>query len=159
MSNPSDPVTITLALGPSSGMTAQAQRNREALLKAYQDYIAGNTNALFDILDPDVRFREAASLPYGCDVRGRDAAMQGVAGMMQAWSSMDVVFEEFVAAGDLVIAYMQAKAVARATGRRYEGPCAEVFRFRNGRVIEWHPIYWDTHAVRAACGLTESTLQ
>lgn len=148
---PSNPVTLKLALGPGSGMTAEAQRNRALLHKAYVDMIAGKESALFDLLDPEVRFREAASLPYGCDVRGIDAALQGVGAMMAAWSVMDVVFEEFVAAGDLVIAYMYVKATARNTGKPYEGPCAEVFRFRNGRIIEWHPIYWDTHAVREAC--------
>jgi ketosteroid isomerase-like protein len=31
-----------------------------------------------------------------------------------------------------------------------------VFRLRDGKIVEWRPIYWDTHAVREACGAPEA---
>jgi len=58
--------------------------------------------------------------------------------------------EEFLCAGDPMIAYMVFTGVSRASGQTYTGPCAELFRFANGKITEWRPIYWDTQAAAAA---------
>ncbi|HKT74970.1 MAG TPA: nuclear transport factor 2 family protein [Steroidobacteraceae bacterium] len=142
---------LAMSLSASSGLTPEAHSNRDLMVKAYRAIEAGDQGALTALLDPNVRFVEAPSLPYGCDVRGVEATAAGVSGMMAAWSKIRVDVEDFTAAGDLVIAYMRFTGISRKTGKPYSGECAEVFRFRNSRIIEWRPIYWDTHAAREAC--------
>jgi len=145
---------LVLKLTEDSGLTDTARANREILVKAYQAMLDGNESALAEILDPEVRFYEAKGLPYGVEAEGIDGALAGVAGMFSAWSHLYTEFQEFLAGGDMVIAYLWMRATARETGEIYEGPTAEMFRFKNGKVIEWRPIYWDTHRVREVCGLT-----
>ncbi len=142
---------LGLHIADSSGLGGEACTNRDLMIKAYQRIAAGDQGALVALLDPDVHFVEAPSLTYGCDVRGAAAAVAGVGGMMNAWRTIRVDIEEFAAAGELVIAYMRFTGTSRQTGRIYEGACAEVFRFKNGLITEWRPIYWDTHAAREAC--------
>jgi ketosteroid isomerase-like protein len=144
---------LVLSMAKNGGLNDEARRNREKVVNAYQAMFQGNENALTEIMHPDVVFREAKSLPYGVEVKGLNAALQGIAGMFASWSRVRAEIFECLAGGDLVIAYMMLKNVARATGETYEGPVAEVFRFRNGKVVEWFPIYWDTHRVRQVCGL------
>jgi ketosteroid isomerase-like protein len=137
-----------------SGSPETAARNRQALEHAYRVMLSGDMSALFALLAPDVQFHEAPSLPYGVSLTGSEAAKQGVAGMFSAWSELHIEIEELVAGGDLVIAYIQMRAVSRASGEVYEGPVAEVFRFRDGKIVEWRPIYWDTHRVRQVCRIS-----
>ena len=39
-----------------------------------------------------------------------------------------------------MIAYMVFTGVSRASGQTYSGPCAELFRFANGKITEWRPM-------------------
>jgi uncharacterized protein len=148
---PSFELYLNKSLG--KGSDDVARRNREAIERVYRAIEAGDQAALFGILADDVVFHEAASLPYGCTKTGKAGAQAGVEGMFSAWSHLRVDIEEFACAGDIVIAYLMMRATARATGEVYEGPTAELFRFKEGKVIEWRPIYWDTHRVRQVCGL------
>jgi ketosteroid isomerase-like protein len=115
--------------------------------------LAGDGEAMIRLLDPEVFFTEAPSLPYGCEARGIAGVRQGIAGIHAAWRELRAEIFEYAAAGDIVIAYMVIDGISEATGRRYQGPLAELFRFRNGKVVEWRPLYWDTHEVRKVCGL------
>lgn len=142
---------LKLLVDSKSDIDITARRNRTALIRAYEAQLAGDLESWWAIFDKEVEFYEAESLPYGVSSKGLEAAKQGVAGMFSAWSHLKVVFEEFVAAGDLVICYIQMTATSRKTGEIYQGPVAETFRFRDGKVIEWRPIYWDTHRVRELC--------
>jgi ketosteroid isomerase-like protein len=134
-------------------LSTVAESNRRAIEAAYQSMLAGNDSALFDLSADDVTFFEAPSLPYGCVNKGREGARSGVAGMLGAWSTLHVEIEAIAASSDLVVVYLSMRAKSRATGETYEGPAAEIFRFANGKIIEWRPIYWDTHRVREVCGL------
>jgi len=151
------PVTdfkVIMRLGPESGLTAAAQHNRDVMLKVYNAISHGDQSELAAILDPDILFVEAPSLPYGVVARGIDATLAGVNGMFATWREIEVEVEEILTAGDLTCLYMNFKAVSRATGQTYEGVCAEMFRFKNRKIIEWRPVYWDTHAARLACGIS-----
>lgn len=139
---------------PAAFDTAAAERNRKVLADAYAAVLAGNESAVFDCCADDVVFIEAASLPYGCVTKGVEEAKAGVAGAFGAWVKLKCEIEEFVAAGDIVIAYMHVTAQARATGQIYEGPTAEMFRLKDGKIVEWRVIYWDTHRVRQVFGLS-----
>ncbi|NWK98306.1 hypothetical protein DM806_22085 [Sphingobium lactosutens] len=144
---------LTLDMSSDAGLTEEARRNRDLLIGIYRRIERGEMEVLAEALDPDVSFHEAASLPYGGDMRGKEAALAGMAGMFAAWRSVEVVFYEFCAAGDLVFAYHKFSGVARATGLTYEGQAVELFRFRDGRIVEWRPFYWDTHAAMCALGV------
>lgn len=130
-----------------------ARRNRQSLLDAYRDIEKGDQTAFLALLADDIHFHQAPSLPYPLSTSNREDTLAGFGQVIAAWSKMNVRVEELVAAGDLVIAYMTVSATAAPTGKPYGGPCAELFRFRDGKVVEWRPLYWDTHAVRIAFDL------
>jgi ketosteroid isomerase-like protein len=148
------PIKFELDIKPMQGITETTHKNRAIIEKAYADTLNGHDTALWDLLDPDVEFYEADSLPYGGHVKGAKAAIAGVQKMLDTWSEQKVEIFEYAAAGDIVIAYIRMTATSRATGKVYQGMTAELFRFKDSKVIEWRVIYWDTHRVREVCGLT-----
>jgi len=136
----------------------RARANRDLIAMAYQEMLVGNNDALFDLLDPSVEFHEAASLPYGVDCKGIDQTKFGVAGMFSLWSKLHIEILEYAYVNDIVIVYLIMTAHSRATGEVYSGNTAELFRMRDGRIIEWRPIYWDTHKVLEVCGLLQGKI-
>ena len=148
------PTKFELVINPSEGITATTLKNREIIEKAYLKTLNGHDTALWDILHPDVEFYEADSLPYGGHVTGVKAASAAVQRMLDAWSELRVEIFDYMASGDIIIAYLRMTATSRATGKIYEGMTAELFRFNDSKVIEWRVIYWDTHRVRQICGVT-----
>lgn len=142
--------SLTVSARPDA-LDATAAANRKIIYDLYHETKGAG---IFDLLAEDVVFRQSPSLPYGGEFHGIAAAQEAFGRVVGAWSSLNVEVEELVAAGDLVIAYIQMKAVGKATGLTYEGPTAELFRLRDGKIVEWRPVYWDTHAVRMVCGLS-----
>ena len=138
---------------PKSDIDETAQRNRRTVIAAHEAMRAGDLETFFAMFDPDVEFYEARSLPYGCSVKGLAAARKGVDAMLATWSRLYMEIENFTAAGDIVLGYYRLINTSKATGKVYDAPVAELFRFRNGKVVEWRALYWDTHEVREVCGL------
>lgn len=135
-------LSVAIDVPADGGLSETAHKNRAILAAAYDALVAGNAAALFDILDPDVRFYEAPSLPYAAEAKGLADTAAGVEKMLSYWQRMDCRITEYLAGGDMVIAYVDLHA--EGPGGSFDGPVAELFRFRSGKVIEWRPIYFDT---------------
>lgn len=91
-----------------------------------------------------VVIHEPASLPYAGDWRGLDGAANLFRAMREVWSDMKV--EDLEAARDEELVYVRCRLTltSRATGRSVSQPFAEVLRFRDDRLIEGTPFYFDT---------------
>jgi uncharacterized protein len=100
--------------------------------------------------DPDVVFHEAACLPYGGAHKGLPAVKQAFARLAGTYDKMHTVFEEILAAGDIVITYQTVALRVKANGNRVTFTVAELFRFRDGKVIEWRAHYFDSAMVAKA---------
>lgn len=150
------PVTTferVLSVPKTSGLTEEARRNRDLIASVYEEATnSGRRVGMTDLLADDVVFYEAESLPYGVTAHGPEATRAGVAAMFAAWSHVRSEFLDYCASGDLVICYLRFTGTARDTGKVYDAYGTEVFRFRDGKIIEWRPFYWDTAAVIEALG-------
>ena len=138
---------LILDIPANGGVTETALQNRALIAGIYERMAAGNASALIDSLDPDVRFYQASSLPFGGEARGIDATIKCVEAMLSYWREVECRFQEYLVAGDWVIALVHMRAVTPA-GEIFEGPVTELFRLKASRIVEWRPIWWDTHQVR-----------
>jgi len=128
-----------------------AQQNRNSLMKAYKARCDGIAQDLLDLLDPSVVFRVPESLPFGGTEKGLSGVIKGIGEMFTIWDRLSVEFEQFVAGGDLVIGYFRMAGVTKGRHEKYDHPGCAVFRFRNGKIIEWRTLYWDTHRLLDIC--------
>lgn len=99
--------------------------------------------------DPEVVVHEPGSLPYAGDWQGLEGVAALVRLMGDTWSQMAV--EDLVAVRDGEVVFMSCtlRLVSRATGRSISQPFAEALRFREGRLLEARPFYFDTAALLA----------
>jgi ketosteroid isomerase-like protein len=144
MDSPQDSDLATvLAFRDAPGFDETAQANRALLVGALEQIEAGNFEAFWDIYDPDVTFHEASCLPYGGSHRGLEATKRAYAQLAATFSEMKSVMEAVLASRDLCILYQTITFRTAEAGVSASFPVCEVFRFRNGKVIEWRACYFD----------------
>ena len=127
----------------SPGVDAQALANRQALIDAFGRLARGEEEAFWALFDPDASFHEASCLPYGGSHQGLDAIKRGYQEMCATFSQMRSEFHEVLTAGDYCILYQTIAFTVAANGNQGGFPVAELFRFQNGRIVEWRANYFD----------------
>jgi ketosteroid isomerase-like protein len=128
-----------------------AEGNRKTLIDAIEAYSQGDEQAYWAIFDENVVFHEAPCLPYGGAHVGIEATQKAFAHLHRTFAELHAEFEVILAARDLVI----VEQTVSFTGHEgYIGtmPVAEMFRFRDGKVIEWRAHYFDSNMVAKAFG-------
>jgi ketosteroid isomerase-like protein len=130
--------------------TEDTERNRKNLLDTMNRLVGGEQDALWSLFDKDVVFHEAECLPYGGSHYGLDAARAAHATIYDYFDTIKIDLEQILAAGDIAIAYATMTYRVRKNGRTGTFTLCEVFRFREGRVIEWRVHYFDANKVAEA---------
>ncbi len=120
------------------------EQNRQTVVDAYVAYAEGRHDDFFALFDAEVELHEASTLPYGGVYKGIKEFRHGIDRMLASWAEMRFEIEAITAGGDLVFVHFNTAATAR-NGRSYAFPVLELWRFKDGKVIEMRPIYWDTH--------------
>ena len=127
-----------------------AERNKALLLDALDAVAAGDFAPFWAMFHPDVVFHEAPCLPYGGMHKGLEATKKAYQHMADTYSGMHSVFEDVLVGGDLAILYQTITFRVKANGNTGTLPVAELFRFRDGKVVEWRALYFDSNMVAKA---------
>jgi ketosteroid isomerase-like protein len=126
----------------------------ERLRAFYQGLVVGDlapADALFDF--DNLVLHEPEGLPYGGTYHGRQGLLDGIAAINSVWKRVRFSDLRYSVGDDLAIVHLTMTAISRATGKELSMPVCEVWRFRNGKVIDVAPFYWDTHTARGVIGL------
>ncbi|HEY9345697.1 MAG TPA: nuclear transport factor 2 family protein [Inquilinus sp.] len=105
--------------------------------------------ALGGAFHPDVVVHEPSSLPYAGDWKGLAGVGALFRRMREVWSDIGVERMEAVRTGDTVFMTCTLHLTARRSGEAVSQPFAEVLRFREGRLVDGLPFYYDTGALAA----------
>lgn len=128
-------------------MTEQ-ERNLEATKRLYATCAEGDWAAVREMLTDDFFATEAPGLPYEGVFRGRDGLQQlyaKVMGMMDL-AGLDLI--EMTAGGEWVIVLVEM--IAHDDAGDFRIALAEGSRFRDGKVCEIKPYYFDPALVHRA---------
>lgn len=128
----------------SEVISPNTTETRRVVSACYAAASANDAAAIAELMDPDVVLHEAASLPNAGVHRGLDAVMRAMVPVFELFDLSRLRLERIVVDGEWGIGLVDIPL----RGRDGES-CAvsEVYRVRNGRVVEIRPFYWDTAAV------------
>ena len=106
---------------------------------AYEAFAREDMAGVYAAMDDEIVWHEAQGLPHGGVYRGLAAVRAEIFEPIDAswWDGFAATPDEFVDAGDHVLVLGRYTATARATGRRLDVPFAHVWRFRDGRAVEF----------------------
>ena len=105
-----------------------------------------------EYLHPEIRVIEAESLPYGGIHEGPDAFMELIPTVFGTWRDCNVTVNRWVSEGENVILLGVMTGSGKTTGMPFEVPIAEVWTFREGKIIEVVPYYFDTKMLADVAG-------
>ena len=127
-----------------------AAKNRQTLLVAFEALLQEKGEEFWKILDRDIVFHEPGCLPWGGVYRGVEATIKAHANNHVVFDRVRAVFESVSAAEDIAMVYQTITFRVRANGNICTMPMAEMFRFRDGKVIEWRELFFDPWALTQA---------
>ena len=127
--------------------------NMERMGNFYEAFAAGDLDKVLSFLAPSVVIHETESLPYGGDYAGHEGFLDLMGHFNRNWENMRPVEIKMTAADNMVIANLLLLATHRQTGRELAMPLCEVWKLKDGDVVEGHIFYEDTHKVRQICGM------
>jgi ketosteroid isomerase-like protein len=119
---------------------------------------ASKTGALADtinvtVMAPDMEVAFVTPAAGATEFRGLDGFLEGWGDWMVPWTSFEVIPEEFLDAGERVVALVTLTGQTEHDGVRIEQPAAGVFTVSDGliRRVEFH---LDRREALAAAGLS-----
>ncbi len=134
---------LVLEYKSGKGVDAAALANRQALIDVFDQLLRGEEEGFWAMFDPDATFHEASCLPYGGTHKGLAAIKAGYLQMCATFSAMRSEFHEILTAGDYCILYQTIEFTVAANGNQGGFPVAELFRFKDGKIVEWRANYFD----------------
>lgn len=141
--------------------TDQAERNKQAVRAMYEALTGGDPASAFTVMQavfaPDVVVYQPDSLPYGGVYHG----FEGFLGMMATaagrhFDSGRIGLEKMVADGDNVVVRWRYPFRASADDEFVDVEVNEWLTFRDGKIIEARPFYWDTAQLMKAAAAAKS---
>jgi ketosteroid isomerase-like protein len=120
---------------------------------SYEAFARGDLDGALAMMDDEIVWHQAQGLPHGGVYHGLLAVRAAVFDPLDEewWDEFDATPDEILTGEDHAVVLGRYTARAKATGRALDVPFAHVWRFRDGRAVEFHQ-FVDTHGWRAALG-------
>ena len=119
-------------------------KNSEILEKMGACFAAQDMEGVMACLHEDIVVTEAESLPFGPEHRGPAAFMKLLAEVFSYWDDMTVEAKFRVEEGDRSVVFNEISGKGKQSGKAYTMMIAETFRFKDDKIIEVMPFYFDT---------------
>jgi ketosteroid isomerase-like protein len=124
--------------------------NLELIKNLYQAFAQGDIPAVLQSFDEDIEWTEAEGFPYGGTYRGGAAILENVfMKLATEWDGYQATPDEFLDAGDRIVALGNYSASYKATGKSMNVPFAHVWTLQNGKIMKFVQ-YTDTLKVSEA---------
>jgi ketosteroid isomerase-like protein len=121
--------------------------NGPVAAKLLDSFIAGDLAGAVSVIHADCVVHESAALPYAGDWHGPAGFTELVATMVGLYE-VGFAGYEIIDNGELVSMRAFATFTSRATGRGLETSIVEIYRFRDGQIVDADIFYKDPSAVR-----------
>jgi hypothetical protein len=136
-----------------------ADRNVEIIRDLYERYTMGDgAECVLDSLAEDVVWRSVgppSRLPFTRSRHGRDGVRAYFRALNQDWEMISYKVNELIGQRDRVVALADACFCHRKTGKLVATAKADVFRLRDGRIVDFCEFFDTAAAVEAATDATE----
>jgi uncharacterized protein len=129
------------------------ERNLDIIRGVYERYTAGDLDSIIESVADDVVWRSVGPperLRFAKVYQGRDGVRAFFQALTEDWELISYKVNEFIAQGDRVVALTDACLCHKGTGKIIATSIADVFRLRDGRIVDFCEFFDSAAAVEAA---------
>lgn len=124
--------------------------NLTSVQNVYHAFAKGDIPTVLGFLSSEVEWTEAQGFPYGGTYRGPRAVLEGVfIRLGSEWNGFAAVPDEFIDAGDTVVALGKYSGTYKATKKSFQANFAHVWKVSEGKAVRFVQ-YVDTLLVHRA---------
>jgi uncharacterized protein len=124
--------------------------NLDIVKRLYTAFSDRDQNTILQIFDPNIEWIQNEGFPGGGRHFGVDAILNDVfAKFRSEWETWQAVVEEWLDAGDTIIALGEYRGTYKSTGKSTKAAFAHVYRLKDNRIIKFQQ-YTDTLKVAEA---------
>ena len=124
--------------------------NLDKVKTVYDAFAKGDIPTVLGVLASDIAWTEAEGFPYGGTYHGPKAVLEGVFMRLGTeWSGFAAVPQEFIDAGDTIVALGKYSGTYKATNKSFAAEFAHVWKLREGKAVQFVQ-YVDTILVHRA---------
>lgn len=119
-----------------------------AIVKSFYEYLANGDRdgAYANVMAEDCVLHEADVLPYGGVYRGRALMKDTLRDVVARFDEFDVRILNYLGGGDEVVVHLHLAGVGRESRKPFSMPVMELWRIRDGKVVELRPFLFDAAA-------------
>jgi uncharacterized protein len=110
-----------------------ASSNVESMKAAYEALARGETQQVFDLIDPDVEISDRPEIPDPQTYRGHAGVVEALGRNEETFEMLDFIPERFVEAGDKIVVVLLMRGRGRGSGAPVEDRIAHLWTLRDGR--------------------------
>ncbi|MEV8546477.1 nuclear transport factor 2 family protein [Streptomyces sp. NPDC051572] len=126
------------------------QDNSAVVRKFTAGLEAGDVAGCLELLDDEIVFSEAESLPFGGDYVGKDGFVQLLRNVAR-YFRVDLDTPEIGDAGVFVAVRVRGTMTSCVTGRSLPMQVVDLYRLRAEKIVRVDVYYQDSHAVSELC--------
>ncbi len=124
--------------------------NLEIVKRLYTAFRERDTNTILEIFDPKIEWIQNEGFPGGGRHVGSDTVINDVfAKFRHDWETWQVVVDEWLDAGDAIIALGEYRGTHKSTSKSMTAAFAHVYKLKNSRVVRFQQ-YTDTLKIASA---------
>jgi uncharacterized protein len=125
-----------------------SQENVDRVRAGYE-FAMRNHEPDYDLLHPEIQWHTRTDLPDSATYRGYEGVLKLTAEWDEAFEDLRFVPEEFIDAGDRVVAVLRLRGRLRDSEREVDMTEAHVLTMREGKAIELHEYPTESEALKA----------
>ena len=130
-----------------------SQENVEIVRRSYDAYLSGEMESALAVCDPEIEIYDH-DIPDSGEYRGLEGLARWQADWESSWESWRWDPEEFIEAGERVVAVLRVHARGRQSGVDVERVDAAVWTLRDGKCVRLD-YYGSREQALEAAGLSE----
>lgn len=124
--------------------------NKQINESGYNCFKTGDIPTLLATFDENIEWTEAEGFPHGGTYKGANAIVENVfMTLATEWEGFTVAPDEFLDAGDSIVALGHYSGKYKETGKSMRVPFAHVWTLRDGKIVKFVQ-YTDTLKVSEA---------
>lgn len=107
--------------------------------RSYVSFERGDLDAVLADMHPEIEWHQAQGLPHGGFYKGVEEVRRNIFEPLDAewWEEFTATPEEFLDAGDQVVALGRYRGVAKVTGKVLDVPFVHVWTVRDGKAVRF----------------------